>query len=63
MEARIAHRRLVLLYARTGRLEEARRHWEVFSATFTRPDPEMLPLVAEARAPLASAEGMAKSGP
>ena len=56
-----AHRRLVLLYARMGRLEEARRHWEIFSATFTRPDPEMRPLIEEARAALASAEGMAKS--
>jgi tetratricopeptide (TPR) repeat protein len=54
-----AHRRLVLLYARMGRLEEARRHWEIFSATFTRPDPEMLPLVEEARAVLAGAEAMA----
>ncbi len=55
------HRRLVLLYARMGRLEEARRHWEIFSATFTRPDPEMAPLVEEARAVLASAEAMGKS--
>jgi tetratricopeptide (TPR) repeat protein len=56
-----AHRRLVLVYARMGRLEEARRHWEIFSATFTRPDPEMEPLVEEARAALMSAEAMAKS--
>ena len=55
------HRRLVLLYARMGRLEEARRHWQAFSATFTRPDPEMTPLVEEARAALASAEGIAKT--
>ena len=55
------HRRLVLLYARMGRLPEARRHWEVFSSTFTRPDAEMLPLVEEARAALASAERMVKS--
>jgi tetratricopeptide (TPR) repeat protein len=48
-----AHRRLVLLYAGMGRLNEARRHWEIFSATFTRPDPEMLPLLEEARAALA----------
>ena len=54
-----AHRRLVLLYARMGRLDEARRHWEIFSATFTRPDPEMLPLIEEARAALASAGAMA----
>jgi tetratricopeptide (TPR) repeat protein len=56
-----AHRRLVLLYARMGRLEEARRHWEIFSATFARPDPEMRPLIEEARAALASAEGMSRS--
>ena len=56
-----AHRRLVLLYARMGRLEDARRHWEAFSKTFTRPDPGMKPQVEEARAALASAEGMAKS--
>jgi len=55
------HRRLVLLYARMGRLEEARRHWEIFSATFTRPDPEMMPQVDDARAALASAEGVARS--
>ena len=55
------HRRLVLLYARMGRHEEARRHWETFSRTFTRPDPEVAPLVEEARAALASAEGMARS--
>ncbi len=55
-----AHRRLVLLYARMGRPEEARRHWQIFSATFTRPDPEMLPLIEEARSALAVAEGMAR---
>jgi len=55
-----AHRRLVLLCARMGRLEEARRHWELFSSTFTRPDPELLPLIEEARAALASAEAMAR---
>ncbi len=55
-----AHQRLVLLYARMGRLEEARRHWEIFTATFTRPDPEMVPLIEEARAALASAEAMAR---
>src|SRR5262249_61141540 len=61
MVSSFAHRRLVLLYARMGRLDEARRHWEIFSATFTRPDPEMAPLLEEARAALASAEAMAKS--
>jgi tetratricopeptide (TPR) repeat protein/tRNA A-37 threonylcarbamoyl transferase component Bud32 len=55
------HQRLVLLYARMGRAEEARRHWEIFSGTFTRPDPELAPRLAEARAALAGAEGMARS--
>ncbi|MEO5617859.1 MAG: protein kinase family protein [Candidatus Eisenbacteria bacterium] len=55
-----AHRRLVLLDLRMGRVEEARRHWDLFSATFTRPDPEMLPLIEEARAALVSAEAMAR---
>jgi tetratricopeptide (TPR) repeat protein len=56
-----AHRRLVLLYARMGRLEDARRHWQVFAETVRTPDPELEPLIEEARAALASAEGMAKS--
>jgi tetratricopeptide (TPR) repeat protein len=51
-----AHQRLVLLYARLGRLDEARRHWRVFSDTFTNPDPELVHLVDEAQAALASAE-------
>jgi len=38
---------------------EARRHWQIFSAAFTHPDPEMKPLVEEARAALANAEEMA----
>jgi tetratricopeptide (TPR) repeat protein len=55
------HRRLVLLYARMGRLEDARRHWKIFSETCTRPDPEMKPLIEEARAALANAEAVARS--
>ena len=51
-----AHQRLVLLYARLSRLADARRHWQVFSTTFTNPDPELVHLVDEARAALASAE-------
>src|SRR5262249_17061488 len=53
-----AHRRLTLLYARTGRLEDARRHWQIFSETVRTPDPELQPLIAEARAALTSAEAM-----
>jgi hypothetical protein len=56
LTASFAHQRLVMLYARMGRLNDARRHWRVFSETFTNPDPEMRHLVDEARAALASAE-------
>jgi len=56
-----AHRRLVLLYARMGRLEDAKRHWQIFSEAVRTPDPEIQPLIAEARGALASAEGIAKS--
>jgi hypothetical protein len=56
-----AHRRLVLLYARMGRIDDARRHWQIFSATVRTPDPEIQPLIAEARSALARAEGMARS--
>lgn len=48
-----ARQRLVVLYARLGRIEDARRHWNVFSATFTTPDREYVHLVDEARAALA----------
>ena len=51
-----AHQRLVLLYARMGRLEDARRHWKIFSETFTNPDPEFKHLVDEAREALLTAE-------
>jgi hypothetical protein len=56
-----ARRRLVLLYyARMGQLDAARRHWETFQQAFSDPDPELRPLVDEARAALAAAEAMAK---
>ena len=55
-----AHRRLVLLYARMGRLEDAKRHWKIFAETVRTPDPELRPLIEEARAARASAEGMAR---
>jgi len=56
-----AHRRLVLLYARMGRFEDARRHWQIFSETVRTPDPELRPMIEEARLALGSAEAMAKS--
>jgi serine/threonine-protein kinase len=61
MASSFAHQRLVLLYARMGRLEDARRHWAMFSDAFTRPDPEMRPLIEQARAALGSAEGRART--
>jgi eukaryotic-like serine/threonine-protein kinase len=50
------HQRLMLLHARMGRLQEARRHWEIFQQTFTDPDPELHPMLDEARQALARAE-------
>ncbi len=51
-----AHHRLVLLYARMGRLEDARRHWKIFEDIFTNPDPELRPMVEEARQALVQVE-------
>jgi tetratricopeptide (TPR) repeat protein/tRNA A-37 threonylcarbamoyl transferase component Bud32 len=51
-----AQQRLVVLYARMGRIEDARRHWVILQATFTHPDPELVPLIEEARTALAKAE-------
>ena len=48
--------RLILLYSRMGRVEDARRHWKAFSETFTNPDPELRPMIDEARQALARAE-------
>jgi len=43
-----AHRNLVILYSRMGRVEDAEKHWKIFRATFTNPDPDLVPLVEEA---------------
>ena len=56
-----AHHRLVLLYSKLGRVEDARRHWEIFEKTFTNPDPELVPMVEEARQALEEAEAKAAS--
>jgi hypothetical protein len=58
-----AHRRLTLLYARLGRLEEARRHGRIFGETFTRPDPRMRPLLDEVRQVAAGPGSAAPSEP
>jgi hypothetical protein len=47
-----AHQRLVLLYARAGRLGDAQRHWKAFADVVTEPDSELQPLVRDARAAL-----------
>jgi DNA-binding SARP family transcriptional activator len=52
----LAHQRLVVLYSRLGRLDDARRHWKILGETFTQPDPELVALVAEARQALRHAE-------
>ncbi|HET9327885.1 MAG TPA: protein kinase [Candidatus Eisenbacteria bacterium] len=57
----LAHRRLVLLYARMGRIDDARRHWQLFSETVRTPDPEVESLIAEARDALRNAEAATRS--
>jgi len=49
-----------VLLARLGRLDEARRHWEIFRTTFTNPDPECAHLIDEARSALEAAEAQAR---
>jgi tetratricopeptide (TPR) repeat protein len=56
----LANRRLVVLYARMGRIEDARRHWNLFRETFTQPDSELNLLVEDARMALAKAEQAAR---
>jgi hypothetical protein len=56
-----AHRRLALLYARMGRLGDARRQWRTYVETVRTPDPELGPLIAEARVALVAAEVATKS--
>ena len=60
MASSFAHGRLMLLYTRLGRLEAAQQHWQALAATFTHPDPDMKPLLEQARTALASAEAMPK---
>ena len=43
-----AHQRLVVLYARMDRIDDAERHWKIFRETFTDPDPSLVHLVDEA---------------
>jgi hypothetical protein len=54
-----AHLRLVGLYARMGRIEDARRHWVTFNETFTRPDRELKPMIEGAHTELVMTEAAA----
>jgi len=47
-----ALQKLVLLYSRMGREDDARRCWDALRATMTDPDPELQPMLEEARASL-----------
>jgi serine/threonine protein kinase/tetratricopeptide (TPR) repeat protein len=53
---------LARLYAKMGRLDDARRHMTVLDAQVMKPDPDIAKMLSETRAALASAEGMAASG-
>jgi tetratricopeptide (TPR) repeat protein len=53
-----AHQRLVMIYARMGRREDAERHWEAFSREFTHPDPEVRHLLDEARSAIETLRAM-----
>jgi len=55
-----AHLRLVLLYARLGRVADAERHLAVVEKWFTTPDPEARRLLDEARSAVRAARGMAR---
>jgi tetratricopeptide (TPR) repeat protein len=55
-----AHQRLVMIYARMGRREEAERHWQAFSSVFVNPDPEVRHLLDDARAAIQGLRGMAR---
>jgi hypothetical protein len=56
-----AHHRLVLLCSKMGRVDDARQHLEIFERTFTNPDPELAPMLEEARQALAQAESKSSS--
>ena len=50
--------RLVLVLAGSGRVDRARREWETLTSMVTRPDPEVVAKLDEARAMLQSAGAM-----
>jgi tetratricopeptide (TPR) repeat protein len=59
-ETPYTHQRLVVLYARLGRITEAERHLAALERTWDRPDPAVRRLLADAQAAVRSARGMAR---
>jgi tetratricopeptide (TPR) repeat protein/tRNA A-37 threonylcarbamoyl transferase component Bud32 len=55
----LAHRRLILLYARTGRLADAERHLAILERWWDRPDDIARRMLDEARSAFRAARGMA----
>ena len=51
-----AHYRLVHLYSQLGKEVESRRHYDAFRAVFTEPDPELAPMLEEARLAVTTSE-------
>jgi tetratricopeptide (TPR) repeat protein len=51
-----AHYRLVHLYSQLGKEVESRRHYDAFRAIFTEPDPELAPMLEEARLAVTTSE-------
>jgi hypothetical protein len=54
--------RLVAVDLRAGRIGEARRQWDILSASCIRPDPEAQAQLDETRAALMAAEGLGAAG-
>jgi hypothetical protein len=50
--------RLVRIYANAGRIDDARRQWDILSSTVTHPDPELVTMLEETRATLQAATAM-----
>ena len=56
----LAHRRLILLYSRMGRLADAERHLAVLERWWDRPDDVAQRMLDEARSAVRAARGMAR---
>jgi serine/threonine-protein kinase len=57
-----ARHRMVLLHVRSGNVGAARREYDRLAATFTRPDPDRVAWLAEAREAVRAAETMGEAG-